>query len=110
MLNDCHDNANCTDIPGSYVCECVEGYQGNGTACESMSESSEFFHYMHFMLCCFVLLDIDECQNETLNNCDDNAECFDTDGSFDCVCREGYSGTGVACQGIILARFVVKLL
>ena len=43
--------------------------------------------------------DVDECQNDTLNNCDDNADCFDTEGSFDCTCREGYNGTGVQCQG-----------
>ena len=57
-----------------------------------------FIYYMHFINS-FVLLDIDECQNETLNNCDDNADCFDSDGSFTCTCREGYSGTGVDCQG-----------
>ena len=43
--------------------------------------------------------DVDECQNDTLNNCDDNADCFDTEGSFNCTCREGYTGTGVQCQG-----------
>ena len=37
-LNDCHMNANCTDIPGSYVCDCELGYEGNGTFCESMVE------------------------------------------------------------------------
>ena len=35
-LNDCHMNATCTDIPGSYVCNCALGYEGNGTFCESM--------------------------------------------------------------------------
>ena len=43
--------------------------------------------------------DVDECQNDTLNDCDDNADCFDTEGSFTCTCRDGYSGTGVQCQG-----------
>ena len=47
-LNDCHDNAICIDIPGSYVCECLEGYEGNGTFCESMFE--RLFFCMYFML------------------------------------------------------------
>ena len=37
-LNDCDMNANCSDIPGSYTCDCVLGYEGNGTFCESMVE------------------------------------------------------------------------
>ena len=41
-LNDCHMNANCTDIPGSYVCDCKLGYEGNGTFCESMVENAHF--------------------------------------------------------------------
>ena len=52
-LNDCHDNANCTDVPGSYVCECVEGYQGNGTFCESMFESLHLLHALHQHFCTF---------------------------------------------------------
>ena len=55
-------------------------------------------------VCCALIIivyisDVDECQNDTLNNCDDNADCFDTEGSFNCTCREGYNGTGVQCQG-----------
>ena len=55
-------------------------------------------------VCCILIIiiyisDVDECQNDTLNNCDDNADCFDTEGSFNCTCREGYTGSGVQCQG-----------
>ena len=32
--NPCHANANCTNTPGSYVCNCSRGYQGNGTNCQ----------------------------------------------------------------------------
>ena len=42
-LNDCDVNANCTDIPGSYMCDCVLGYKGNGTSCESMIECLLYF-------------------------------------------------------------------
>ena len=30
---DCHDNAYCTNIVGSYNCTCQPGYTGNGTTC-----------------------------------------------------------------------------
>ena len=43
--------------------------------------------------------DIDECESVSLNNCDENADCLDTEGSFTCTCREGYAGSGVDCQG-----------
>ena len=47
-FNDCHMNANCTDIPGSYVCDCELGYEGNGTFCES-----KFFEQISVLL--FIL-------------------------------------------------------
>ena len=34
-----------------------------------------------------------------LDDCDDNAECTNTPGSFQCVCNTGYQGDGVLCTG-----------
>ena len=45
--------------------------------------------------------DINECSNNT-DDCDVNADCSDTDGSFTCTCREGYSGNGTFCASMIL--------
>ena len=42
--------------------------------------------------------DIDECTTGT-DNCDMNARCIDTPGSFTCACNQGYSGNGVNCVG-----------
>ena len=39
--------------------------------------------------------DIDECG--TTDNCDVNATCTNTPGSFTCTCDSGYSGNGVIC-------------
>ena len=30
----CDTHATCIDTTGSYICECVEGFSGNGTICE----------------------------------------------------------------------------
>ena len=46
------------------------------------------------------IIDIDECQG--VNNCDSNANCTNTQGSFTCSCQEGYSGDGKSCSGEIL--------
>ena len=42
--------------------------------------------------------DIDECVEGS--PCDENAVCHDEDGSFTCVCNEGYSGNGIVCTGM----------
>ena len=54
------------------------GYSGDGTTC----------------------VDIDECdENKPTHNCAMAATCIDTDGSFDCQCKPGFSGNGVTCDG-----------
>ena len=42
--------------------------------------------------------DVDECALGADNCHDTLAECTNTDGSFECKCKEGYSGDGVTCQ------------
>ena len=34
--HDCAVEANCTNRPGSYLCTCHEGYQGNGKTCQGL--------------------------------------------------------------------------
>ena len=46
----------------------------------------------------FHLTDVDECTAET-DDCDDNAECTNNDGSFSCSCNNGWTGDGKTCDG-----------
>ena len=69
--NICQENTKCRNTPGSYSCDCLDGYEGD--SCE----------------------DIDECTSGT--KCHAKAECQNTEGNYTCSCQEGYFGTGFTC-------------
>ena len=46
----------------------------------------------------YICTDVNECQAGT-DNCDSNANCTNTMGSFTCACKTGYQGDGVSCSG-----------
>jgi hypothetical protein len=80
----CAALANCTDFGNSSVgCECFYGHVGDGTSCEA-----------------------DECVLKT-HDCDENAACSKTSGSFSCSCKIGFvqnesmvNGTNGSCSEI----------
>ncbi len=47
---------------------------------------------------CNYVSDIDECflGNHT---CDENADCANIAGSYNCTCKTGYDGDGSRCEG-----------
>ncbi|PFX12463.1 Uromodulin [Stylophora pistillata] len=71
-VNGEHDACRVTD--GFAEC-CQDGYEGN--PCK----------------------DIDECSENT-HNCHSDANCTNNEGSFKCVCNEGYTGDGKSCRAI----------
>ncbi|XP_068719496.1 adhesion G protein-coupled receptor E1-like [Montipora capricornis] len=72
----CVETANCVNTEGSYLCECKNGYFGDGTTCE----------------------DIDECSSPDGNNCSVYSSCNNTDGSYICTCNRGFTGDGFTCS------------
>ena len=103
--DNCHENANCTNTEGSFTCFCNPGYTGDGINCTSkiiivMDDQKESKSF-EVVITCFgssASTDVDEC---TLgeHTCNVNANCTDTDGSFNCTCREGFEGNGFNCTG-----------
>ena len=46
-----------------------------------------------------LIQDKDECTLGTHTCHKDHGVCENTEGSFSCKCKDGYSGNGVACKG-----------
>ena len=47
----------------------------------------------------YIILDVDECATNT-DECDTNANCTNTYGSYECNCHKGYEGNGFNCTGM----------
>ena len=45
---------------------------------------------------------MDECSAE-ISPCDSNANCTNSDGSYSCTCKQGFTGDGRACEGNVLS-------
>ena len=46
----------------------------------------------------YFLPDIDECK-ENIHECQIRTECINKIGTYACVCKRGYIGNGVFCEG-----------
>ncbi len=74
----CGENAVCDFSGQDAECVCKQGYEGNGTECT----------------------DLDECADPSLNDCDPDAECTNTEGAYSCSCPEGFLGDGLSCEDV----------
>ena len=45
--------------------------------------------------------DLDECLSSA-RPCDVNASCTNIDGSYSCVCNQGFTGNGTVCDGMFI--------
>ena len=72
-LNNCDPLATCTDLDittdnaAGFTCDCNDGFEGDGVACQ----------------------DIDECTVGTAQ-CPENSSCANNEGSQNCNCEDGY--------------------
>lgn len=118
----CGAHAICNNQPGTFRCECVDGYQfaSDGRTCveadrpvnpcEDGSHTCDISERAQctytggsaFICTCLegfvgdgsVCQDVDECQ---LGRCHPDAGCYNTQGSFTCECNPGYHGDGFQC-------------
>jgi hypothetical protein len=44
-------------------------------------------------------VDVDECSSGA-SECDEHASCHNREGSYDCICNDGFSGTGKVCAAL----------
>ena len=51
--------------------------------------------------------DIDECSADS-SPCDENADCTNSDGSYRCTCKQGFTGNGAVCEGMIQYSFFYR--
>lgn len=131
--NECDPNAACNNTEGSYVCRCLDGYRGDGRNCTGKYFLNLFIFgidfltlvvltflfaclmslfqatkppYLHVLL---LITDIDECTSPETNECDPNALCNNTEGSYICRCLSGFQGDGKNCTGNYLLIHVLVL-
>ena len=95
--DNCHENAQCINTEGSFTCFCNPGYTGDGVTCTSKWQLL-FIVFVYLMNCLIQPVDVNECELGT-HICNSSANCTDTDGSFNCTCREGFEGDGFNCTG-----------
>ena len=57
---------------------------------------NNFLNFHPLISCLYIdFLDVDECSKQ----CDTNADCINTDGSYRCTCHSGFYGNGIVCHG-----------
>jgi len=110
LTESCHDEAFCTNTPGSFECACNAGWTGDGITCID-ADDCEFSPCAHGGTCydcgtlCFscdcvvgwrgttCATDWNECIMG-IHMCNDDATCVNNPGSYDCRCDPGFTGTG----------------
>ncbi|XP_046860221.1 signal peptide, CUB and EGF-like domain-containing protein 3 [Xenia sp. Carnegie-2017] len=115
QLHECHQHADCRDLPRSYSCSCRPGFTGNGKSCSDIDECSEGTATCPRLTVCnntesgynctckagYVKDDTEHCVKKEMcsglsNPCDrETEECFEGEslGNYVCRCKEGFKLT-----------------
>lgn len=108
--NNCHKNADCLNMEGSYKCSCKNGFYGDGESClvgkcldlncgqnrtcvSSTSSDCKCMDGYRLDQGTGNCFDVDECES----GCS-NAKCVNTLGSYYCLCNRGYKKDGEICR------------
>ncbi len=104
----CDANAQCTNSVGSFSCACKPYFQGDGKTCSDINEclannggcgAPTAYSCVNNVGAAPTCVDVNECSAGTAI-CDAAANCVNTPGSYQCVCKAGYSGDGKSCTDI----------
>ena len=56
-----------------------------------------------------IYTDLDECRSG-VDRCSENAICSNTEGSYECTCRNGFIGDGITCLSELIRTHINTLL
>lgn len=96
----------CSGAPSKCAKTCGDGVVQTGESCDDSNDKAGdgcFACAIEPGFTCSgaaACTDINECASGGSNNCNANATCTNTPGSFTCACKSGYSGNGVTCQNV----------
>ena len=103
----------CNNTDGGFRCKCPLGYQLNsdGVNCTGITYThthdrvntlllSQYAYMVVDFMCNYYHADIDECASSN-GGCHHTMSCSNTEGSFECGCRNGHtpSSNGQSCIG-----------
>ena len=67
------------------------------TLCPNQRVLKAVLIMLDWIVFCFFA-DINECESDS-KRCSSNAECVNNEGSYQCICRQGYEVRGAQCRG-----------
>ena len=98
----CDTDSDCENTEGDYTCVCPTGLQWNGQMCAGIHAACSRSREMNSNCRLYLSADIDECDDDDSNDCNSNAMCINTEGSYQCQCSDGYTGDGTQCEGTLV--------
>ena len=105
----CDENAYCTNTDGSYSCTCKQEFDGDGISCKgnlkrehswtlSVRNCKTSFSNLNIHVV-NDFTDFDKCSLEP-SPCDEKSDCGNSEGSYSCTCKTGFTGNGAICEGV----------
>ena len=90
----------CIATVDSFECGCRRGYYLLSNLQDCAGIHIVMWCRVHFITYyTSYVKDVDECVTEIYSNCDMNARCINSIGSYECQCRDGFQGNGFICEG-----------